>query len=66
MDGRDGKGEIRAESICEMAYLILKRRKFCRAKKGKKKNNARILKNKQKNAPHSRPNYSQPGHGNEN
>ena len=46
--GRDGMGEIRAGALCEMAYLILKRRKFCRAKKEKKKNNARILKNNKK------------------
>ena len=41
-------GEIRAGTLFEMAYLILKRRKFCRAKEKKKKNNARILKNTQK------------------
>ena len=41
-------GEIRAGTLFEKAYLILKRKKICRAKKEKKKNNARIFENNEK------------------
>ena len=41
-------GEIRAETLCEKAYLILKRRKFCRAKEEKRKTSARIFENNKK------------------
>ena len=48
MRGWDGKGEIRAGTLCKMAYLILKWKKFFGAKKEKKKNNARIFENNKK------------------